>query len=118
VALAAVAADSAAKAEQARKFDGWVNVYPGHPLRLHYSNDTERIVPLSDLQPRDTIGLQYGVLSGDDGEVQLEPPAPVTAAPPLPTPTAAPPAPAPTFTPAPPPTVPPAPPASPAQPTS
>ena len=48
VALAAVAADSAAKADRARKFDGWVNVNPGHPLRLHYSNNLERIVPLSE----------------------------------------------------------------------
>lgn len=122
VALAAVAADSAAKAEQARKFDGWVSVNPGHPLRLHYSNNLERVIPISALQPSDTIGLQYGVLSGDDGEVQLKPSAPVAAtrpAAPAPTPAApAPPAPAPTYTPAPPPPVPPAPPAAPAQPTS
>jgi hypothetical protein len=140
VALAAVAADSAAKAEQARKFDGWVSVNPGHPLRLHYSNNLERVVPISALQPSDTIGLQYGVLSGDDGEVQLQPsarlaatrpaaPAAPAAAPPAPTYTPAPPPlvspappaaapPAPTYTPAPPAPVPPVPPAAPAQPTS
>ena len=124
IALAAVAADSAAKADQARKFDGWVNVNPEHPLRLHYSNNLERVVPISALQPSDTIGLQYGVLSGDDGEVQLKPPAPVAAttaatpAPPPAAPAAAPTAPVPTYTPAPPPPVPPAPPAATAQPTS
>jgi hypothetical protein len=138
VALAAVAADSAAKADQARKLDGWVNVDPGHPLRLHYSNNLERVVPLSDLQPSDTIGLQYGVLSADEGEVQVKPhaaapvaartpPAPTPVAPaaatmPTPAPPAAPAAapssPAPTYTPAPPPPVPPAPPVAPTQPTS
>jgi hypothetical protein len=117
IALAAVAADSNAKADRARRFDGWIDVNPSHPLRLHYSNNYERTVPLSALQPRDAIGVQYAVLSSDDGDVQLEPSAPVAArrvAPAAPVP----PAPAPVYTPTPPPPVPPAPPAAPAPPTS
>ena len=121
VALVAVAADHAAKADRARKFDGWVNVNPGHPLRLHYSNNTERIVPLSQLQPSDTIGLQYGVLSGNDGDVQMRPPSPVparTVAPAAPALNYTPAAPAPNYTPAAPPPYAPVPPAAAAQPTS
>jgi hypothetical protein len=121
VALAAVAADSNAKADRARNFDGWVDVNPSHPLRLHYSNNYERTVPLSALQPSDAIGVQYAVLSSDDGDVELEPPAPVVARPIAPAPAPAAPvpsAPAPAYTPTPPPPVPPAPPAAPAPPTS
>ena len=139
IALAAVAADANAKAERARTFDGWVNVNPSHPLLLHYSNNYERTVPLDALQPRDAIGVQYAVLSSDDGDVELKAPQPVAvrpaaaAAPPVaramppastlpatpaPPPAAVPSAPAPAYTPAPPPPVPPAPPAAPAQPTS
>ena len=116
VALAAVAADSNARADRARTFDGWVDVNPSHPLRLHYSN-YERTVPLSALQPSDAIGVEYAVLSSDDGDVQLEPPSPVAARPIAPA-APVPPAPAPAYTPAPPPSVPPAPPAAPASPTS
>ncbi len=117
IALAAVAADSNAKADRARRFDGWVDVNPSHPLRLHYSNNYERTVPLSALQPSDAIGVQYAVLSSDDGDVQLEPPAPVAARPIAPA-APVPPAPAPAYTPTPPPPVPPVPPAAPASPTS
>lgn len=116
IALAAVAADSNAKADVARKFDGWVDVNPSHPLRLHYPNNYERTVPLSALRPSDAIGVQYAVLSSDDGDVQLEPPSPAAARPMAPP--AAPVPPAPAYTPAPPPPVPPAPPAAPAPPTS
>ncbi len=84
VAIASVAAENAAEADQARTFDGWVNVEPSHPLLLHYSNNYEIKVPLNELQPRDTIGLQYGVLLADDGPVQLKPPTPRVPAVPAP----------------------------------
>jgi hypothetical protein len=74
IAIAAVAADDAAKADHARKFDGWVNVDPSHPLVLHYRNRYERRVRLSDLQPNDTIGVEYGVLEADDDVEEVKPP--------------------------------------------
>jgi hypothetical protein len=88
VALIAIAAESAEQAERARAFNGWVDVDPAHALLLHYRGNQERTVPLSDLQPRDTIGLEYGVLSDDHGPIQPRP-APPGPRPPAPLPAAA-----------------------------
>ncbi len=78
VAILAVASANAAAASHARAFDGWVDVEPTHALRLHYRDNRERIVALSDLRPADTIGVEYGELSETYGPIQ---PRPVPLAP-------------------------------------
>ncbi|HEY4395482.1 MAG TPA: hypothetical protein VGP64_15530, partial [Polyangia bacterium] len=74
VALIAILADAAATeaaADAARRFDGWVAVDAGHPLRLYYyGGNLCRIVPLARLTPADLIGLQYAALEEDDGHVE------------------------------------------------
>lgn len=87
VALIAVLADAAvtaAEADTARRYDGWVAVDAGHPLHLFYGGGLGRVVPLARLGPADSIGLQNAVLVESDGHVEPLPPAPLPAAGPPP----------------------------------
>ena len=118
IAILADAAVTAAEADAARRFDGWVSVDAGHPLRLFYGGGLGRVVPLAQLGPADLIGLQNAVLVEGDGHVEPLRPAPLPAAGPPPPPLAPPPPapiaprpPAPGATPAPPAATPAAPPA-------
>ncbi len=108
IAILADAAVTAAEADTARRYDGWVAVEAGHPLRLFYGGGLGRVVPLAQLGPADLIGLQNAVLVESDGHVEplrraplpaagppppsapLPAPAPVALAPPAPTATPAP----------------------------
>ena len=86
IAILADAAVTAAEADAARRYDGWVAVDAGHPLRLFYRGGLGRVVPLAQLGPADLIGLQNAVLVEDDGHVEPLRPAPRPAAGPLPPP--------------------------------
>jgi hypothetical protein len=77
VAALAVAADHADRVEQAKNYNGWIRVAPTHPVHLHYGGDRQRVVPLSEIQEVDTLGLQYAVIRASEGTVQhLGPSAP------------------------------------------
>jgi len=85
IAILADAAVTAAQADAARRYDGWVAVDPGHPLHLFYGRGLGRVVPLAQLGPADLIGLQSAVLVESDGHVEpLQPAPPPTAGPPPP----------------------------------
>ena len=88
IAILADAAVTAAEADAARRYDGWVAVDAGHPLRLFYRGGLGRVVPLAQLGPADLIGLQNAVLLEDDGHV--EPLRPAAGPPPPPVPSPAP----------------------------
>jgi hypothetical protein len=95
VAILADAAITAAEADAARRYDGWVAVDANHPLRLFYGRGLGRVVPLVQLGPADLIGLQNAVLVEGDGHVEpLRSPPLLVAG--LPPPPVAPPSPAPT----------------------
>ena len=86
VAILADAAITAAEADAARRYDGWVAVDGNHPLHLFYGGGLGRVVPLAQLGPADLIGLQNAVLVEGDGHVQpiRPPPLPAAVAPPPP----------------------------------
>ena len=88
IAILADAAVTAAQADTARRYDGWVAVDAGHPLRLFYGGGLGRVVPLAQLGPADLIGLQNAVLVEGDGHVEPLRPAPLPAAGPPPPPVA------------------------------
>jgi hypothetical protein len=94
VALIAILADvavTAAQADAAHRYDGWVAVDANHPLHLFYGGGLGRVVPLAQLGPADLIGLQNAVLVEGDGHVEPLRPAPLPAAGPPPPPLAPPP---------------------------
>jgi hypothetical protein len=95
VAILADAAVTAAEADTARRYDGWVAVEASHPLRLSYGSGLGRVVPLAQLGPADLIGLQNAVLVESDGHVEPLRPVPLPAAGPPPPPVAGPPPPPP-----------------------
>ena len=85
IAILADAAVTAAEADAARRYDGWVAVDANHPLHLFYGGGLGRVVPLAQLGPADLIGLQNAVLVEDDGHVEPLRPVPLpTAGPPPP----------------------------------
>jgi hypothetical protein len=85
IAILADAAVTAAEADAARLYDGWVAVDANHPLHLFYGGGLGRVVPLAQLGPADLIGLQNAVLVEDDGHVEpLRPALPPVAGPPPP----------------------------------
>ena len=77
IAILADAAVTAAEADTARRYDGWVAVEASHPLRLSYGGGLGRVVPLAQLAPADLIGLQNAVLVESDGHVEPLRPLPV-----------------------------------------
>jgi hypothetical protein len=93
VAILADAAITAAEADAARRYDGWVAVDGNHPLHLFYGGGLGRVVPLAQLGPADLIGLENAVLVEGDGHVEPLRSAPRPAAG-LPPPPVAPPSPA------------------------
>jgi hypothetical protein len=95
VALIAILADvavTAAEADAASRYDGWVAVDVNHPLHLFYKGGLGRVVPLAQLGPADLIGLQNAVLVEDDGHVEplRQAPLPTAGPPPAPVPPPAP----------------------------
>jgi hypothetical protein len=95
VAILADAAITAAEADAARRYDGWVAVDGNHPLHLFYGGGLGRVVPLAQLGPADLIGLQNAVLVEGEGHVEPLRSAPLfvaglppPVAPPSPAPTA------------------------------
>jgi hypothetical protein len=91
IAILADAAVTAAEADTARRYDGWVAVDAGHPLHLFYGGGLGRVVPLARLGPADLIGLENAVLVESDGHVEPLPPPPLPVAGPPPPPLALPP---------------------------
>ncbi|HVZ87974.1 MAG TPA: hypothetical protein VHG72_13470 [Polyangia bacterium] len=84
VAIMADAAITAAQADAARAYNGWVAVDPGHLIRLFYKGNLGRIVPLASLGPWDLTGLEDAMLLEDDGHVEPIRRVPVAAPPPPP----------------------------------